>query len=63
MKVEAETEKREIVAFSLASKNSFYLAVKWQFQVNKQRLILNQQMIKNFTLSCRKVRTLRRQVA
>lgn len=54
MKIEAKTEDNEVVAFSLASKDSFYLAIKWQFQLNEQRLILNQQIIKSFTIACRK---------
>jgi len=43
-----------IVAFSLASKESYYLAVNWKFVENKSRSFLNGPLIKSFVLASRK---------
>lgn len=51
---EAYTENNQVVAYSLASKKSFYLAVNWKLHANEQRIFLNQQLIKSFVLACRK---------
>lgn len=45
---------QSIVAYSLANKKSFYLAVNWQLQKNKDKVFINQQLVKSFILACRK---------
>lgn len=51
---EGHVDNQTVVAFSLANKNSFYLAVNWKLHINEQRIFLNQQLIKSFILACRK---------
>jgi len=52
--VEAYTDDNAVAAFSIASKQSFYLAVNWKLEGNEQLLFFNQQFTKNFILACRK---------
>jgi gamma-glutamyl-gamma-aminobutyrate hydrolase PuuD len=52
--VEAYTDDNVVAAFSLASKQSFYVAVNWKLEGNEQLLFFNQQLTKSFILACRK---------
>lgn len=51
---EAFDDNDAIAAFSLASKESYYLAVNWKFDENKQRHLLHAPVLKSFVIACRK---------